>query len=421
MRVAFMVGQFPSVSEVFILQQIAGLIGLGCDVRIFAEPPQSNQIVHGLYARYSLESRVTYRPPNDPAAAWRFVRHRRAGTPGHGLRKTLGIANFLARSLLTPSSSPASHLIDVLLDEPFDIVHAHFGSIARHCSSIGTLQRGARLVTTFHGYDANVEPNRWKKPVYRELFRRGHAFTVNSHFLERRLVELGCAPQKIDILRIGVDLEKFEFRERHLNAGEPVQLLSIGRLVEAKGFLSAVRAVARLVQAGHRLEYRIIGNGPQEAELRQLIERLGVQAHVKLLGPRNHEQLSRLYHESHLLVLPSIRTARGDQETQGLVVQEAQATGMPVVVSDVGGVREGILVGQSGVSFASGNVEALADCIAELAARPESWPEMGRRGRALVERAYSLTALNQQLLALYERLLRSEPAAQSSRGAEQPS
>src|SRR5690606_36737067 len=102
-------------------------------------------------------------------------------------------------------------------------------------------------------------------------------------------------------------------------------------------------------------------------------------------------------------VLPSVRSKRGDEETQGLVVQEAQANGLPVVVSDVGGIREGIAENESGLVFRAGDVDHSAKVLRGLIQRKDQWPEMGRAGRRLVEERYASDVLVRRLLACYER------------------
>jgi colanic acid/amylovoran biosynthesis glycosyltransferase len=413
MRIAIVLGEFPSASEVFILQQITGLIELGCDIQIFAATPGQAVPSHALYEQYALRQRTTYRPATRlemRERVWDSVQLRLRQLPlASSPREAWHALSVSARWLAGSARSELWTLygVDLLRAGRFDAVHAHFGDVARLCIRACQTPPRTPLVATFHGYDANVVPRTHGLDIYRGLFAAGEAFTVNSEFLKQRLLGLGCPTNKIQVLPVGVDLSKLECRVRSLRATEPLRLLSVARLVPVKGLGSAIRAVAHLLDRGLNVEYRIVGDGELRNELQALIIQLGLAERVHLLGARSHEQVRELYHTSHVFVLPSVRAARGDEETQGVVVQEAQATGMPVVVSDIGGIREGVVEGVSGVSYAAGDWNALAQAIGKWAEHPETWAEAARSGRALVERKYDLAALNRRLLALYRSVCNS--------------
>jgi colanic acid/amylovoran biosynthesis glycosyltransferase len=87
-----------------------------------------------------------------------------------------------------------------------------------------------------------------------------------------------------------------------------------------------------------------------------------------------------------------------------MVLQEAQAMGLPVVCTRHSGIPEGILDGKSGFLVPERDVDALADRLADVISRPEAWPEMGRQGRAFVEAEYDLNKRNDALVELYLQL-----------------
>jgi colanic acid/amylovoran biosynthesis glycosyltransferase len=401
MRVAVVVFQFPVLSEVFILQQVTGLLDLGVDVEIFADRPPRGGVVHELYRAYDLASRTYYRRDIPRSSLGRWIRLGRSAMKADVTRLP-AVAETLWRSTVlraTPSLVPALKLIDLFRRPPFDVVHAHFGDSGRLCAALP--ESTVRLITTFHGFDANVTPRLEGPDIYRELFSRGDAFTVNSRFLERRLVSLGCPLDRLTLLPMGVDIDKVTFTPRRLAAGAPVELLTVGRLVPAKGIAYAIRAVAELVARGVAVRYRVVGGGEDLPALNALIRELSVADHVALVGPKPHEEVRALYATAHVFVLPSTRTERGDEEAQGLVVQEAQAAGLPVIVTDIGGVAEGIVPDASGIVCRAADASALAGAIERLIARADEWPAMGLAGRTLVETKFSLPRLNRELLDLY--------------------
>jgi colanic acid/amylovoran biosynthesis glycosyltransferase len=108
--------------------------------------------------------------------------------------------------------------------------------------------------------------------------------------------------------------------------------------------------------------------------------------------------------EAHLFLLASM-SMEGDAEGQGLVLQEAQACGLPVVATDHGAFPEGMLPRQSGFLVPEGDELALANQLRFLIEHSEMWPSMGRLGRGFVERHYDIRQLNVQLANLYARLI----------------
>ena len=104
-------------------------------------------------------------------------------------------------------------------------------------------------------------------------------------------------------------------------------------------------------------------------------------------------------------ILASSTSRDGDMEGIPVVLMEAQACGMPVVSTLHSGIPEVVLDGESGVLVPEGDVDALTERLQYLVEHPELWPEMGRRGRKLVEQKYDIKMLNSRLVRIYEALL----------------
>jgi colanic acid/amylovoran biosynthesis glycosyltransferase len=405
MRVAVMVGSFPQLSEIFILHQITGLIDRGHEVDIFSGTEGDTTNVHRDVEKYRLLERTYVRSRRDCHA-----REHNQEPVG-----TLLLRCLRARRILLASCNPFKYgkaaaefkllrtAIPFLGKPPYDVIHSHFGSTglkAVMLREIGAVR--SKLITTFHGTDVHHYQGQSAPAIYQPLFVKGDAFTVATNFMKERLVQLGCRPEKIFKLPMAVDLGRFTFQPRTLHHSEPVRILTVARLVESKGLDYSIRAVAKVIATHSRLEYHIVGDGPQRASLERLIAELQVGDKVKLLGWKTQEQVHQLYSESHLFVLASL------QEGQGLVLQEAQAMGLPVLSTSHKAISEGVLDGQSAFLVPERNVDALAGRLGFLVEHPEAWPEMGRSGRAFVEAHYDLNRLNDRLVEIYrEVLLRS--------------
>jgi len=283
--------------------------------------------------------------------------------------------------------------------ERYNVLHAHFGPSGNSFRFARELWQ-APLVVSFHGYDFTTLPRKQGAGMYQKLFATADVVTVNSQFTFDRVARLGCPEQKLAHLPVGLDLNAFPFQERVCAAGQPVRLITVARLVEIKGHEFALRAVACVRQSYPTLSYDIIGEGPFRQQLERLVAELGLQDVVTLHGARDGAFIGGLMAKAHLALLASV-SIEGDQEGQGLFLQEAQACGLPVVATRHGALPEGLLPSRSGFLVPERDVQALAQQLSFLIQHPDQWPALGRAGRAFVADNFDQRELNQKLVELY--------------------
>jgi colanic acid/amylovoran/stewartan biosynthesis glycosyltransferase WcaL/AmsK/CpsK len=414
MKIAVLVNQFPKVSETFILNQIAGLIDRGHTVDIFACYRSEDHIDDGQLRKYELLDRTRYLTA--PAsrkerlmAAMEAALKRGWKQPVHLMRSI----NLLPAGRRRISLEMLCQHRFLLERSAYDMIHCHFGPVGifgQHLREIGALE--GPLLTTFHGFDIGSYVRQHGAGAYAELFRKGDAFTCSSHFVRGKLIAAGCDPVKLIQFKLGTDLARFDFAERKIGSDGVIRLITIARLVEKKGIEYSIRAVADLVKQFPKLHYTIVGDGNLRQKLSLLIEQLDLQQHVMLVGWKTPEEVRHLLSRSHIFVLASVISSNGDFEGQGLVLQEAQAMGLPVVCTNHNGFGDSVLNGESGFLVPERNVDALSTRLADLIRQSELWPGIGRKGRAFVEAEFDLDKRNDALVDLY-----SQVAAQSSEPA----
>jgi colanic acid/amylovoran biosynthesis glycosyltransferase len=406
MRIAFLVEAFPSMAQTFVLNQILGLIKGGHDVWIFSRKAGKYEKKHEDYRRYNLGARTIYyqAPRRRFVRAWKsvkgIIRHAPKNAPV--IMKSLNVFKYGRRAL---SFALLFEVICFLEKGPFDIVHCQFGTLGM--TAVTLRQLGAvncRIVTSIRGSDITVSLPR-RKEVIKELFREGDLFLPVSHSLKEHLVRAGCSEEKIIVHHSGIDCSRFMFFERSVAAGEPVRMLTIGRLVEKKGVAFAIEAIARLISEGRRVSYTVIGDGELRNELGEMIQRQGLTEHVRLVGWKTREQVSAFLEEAHILVAPSVTSAEGDQEGIPNVLKEGMASGLPVVTTLHSGIPELVVNGISGFTVPERDVESLAASLRYLIEHPELWPAMGRSGRSMVEKHFDIEKLIDELVEIYRRLL----------------
>jgi colanic acid/amylovoran biosynthesis glycosyltransferase len=423
LRIAFLVGRFPSISETFILEQITGLIELGQHVEIFARRPDPSPVVHEQITRHALLERVSY-----------------GGTPSKvvpRLIKALGMVlkwglrrpSVVLRSLNVARYGADASSFKLLFwaaaflrrGGEYDIVQAHFGPngrLALRLRDIGALSSTARIVTAFHGYDVYRYPQQHGAGFYGDLFRRGDRFCTISQLMRGELAALGCDPRKIVIHHMGAHIGRFAFQPTPPSGDGVIRFLSIARLVPKKGIEYAIRALAKaipqLAAEGRRVQYKIVGDGPLRASLEQLAEQLGLGQSVTFVGWKTHAEVAGLIADADALLAPSITADDGDKEGNPVSIMEALAVGRPVFSTFHSAIPEIVRDGVNGFLIAERDVDGLADKIVRWAREPQAWAGMAAAGREIVEREYSVPVLNQRLLALYHEVLWEEPAAGAS-------
>ena len=235
--------------------------------------------------------------------------------------------------------------------------------------------------------------------MYHRLFQTADALTVNSDYTRAQVEKLGCPKEKIHKLPVGLDPNEFVFQERTLTSTGPIRLLTVARLTEIKGHEYVLQAIGKLA-GKHRVHYDLAGDGPLRSRLEGLARELGIQQQVAFHGARDGTAVKQLMAQAHLFILTSVNV-QGDQEGQGLVLQEAQACGLPVIATNHGALPEGMAAGQSGFLVPERNVDALAERLSYLIEHPEIWPAMGRKGRELAAERFDISKLNRQLVELY--------------------
>ena len=406
MKIAFIVGQFPALSQTFILNQITGLIDRGHEVDIYANLPGNDPKIHADVERYNLLNHTFYlkMPAN------KFLRLLKGMyliiTNFHkkpmALLKSLNVFKFGKEAA---SLGALYKTIPFLNRDYHDIIHCHFGplgNIGALLKDIGVIK--GKVVTAFHGYDISMYMKNKGNKVYNYLFEVGDMFLPISERWKNELIKLGCSEKKIIVHRMGIDTSKFSFFAHNHSKNGKIHLLTIARLVEKKGVQYGINAVAKVLKKYPGIEYRIVGDGPLRNNMVDLIQELNIGNNVKLLGWKNQEEIVELMKYADILLAPSVTSQDGDQEGIPVVLMEALAQGIPVISTYHSGIPELVQDGISGFLVPERDTNALAEKIIYLLEHQEIWAEMGHAGHDHVEKNYNIERLNDQLVELYQML-----------------
>ena len=410
MKIAFVVVEFPALSETFILNQITGLIDRGHEVDIYANVARKEPKIHSDVKKYNLLNRTYYwpqRPKNKIFCALKGLELLFTNffkEPGILLR-SLNVFKYGKRAGSLLLLYPTIMLLRQQ-QSSYDIIQCHFGFSGLSSvflRDIGVLR--GKLITTFHGFDLTGNLQTAGDRIYEPLFEMGDLFMPISIHWKRRLIELGCDEKKITVHRMGIDCQKFAFTPRQLNADGRIRLLTIARLVEKKGVEYSIRAVAELAKINRNIEYNIVGDGILREHLEQLVQELDVVDIVNLLGWKHEQEVIKILNTSNILLAPSVTSQAGDQEGIPVVLMEAMAMGLPVITTQHSGIPELVENGVSGFLVPERDVDALVEKLTYLVKHPEVWAMMGQAGRACVEEYFNIDKLNNKLVEIYRELV----------------
>ena len=384
--------------------------------------PSAVRPSHGIFVETRLrellktgevETRVIAPVPWFPLSGERFGEYGQfAATPREDTRH--GVHVQYPRYLLLPkvgmNMAPASiaraawPAVQRLLAEgfDFDLIDAHYYYPDAVAAAIIARRLGKPFVVTARGTDLNLIPEH-AEPRRRilETAAQASASIGVCKALMDRLADLGADPSKLHVLRNGVDLERFRPEpqaDARARLGLPASgtvLLAVGHLIERKGQHIAIEALAQLPQT----LLCLVGRGPEEANLKALAQRLGVQDRVRFVGPVDNAELRWWYSAADASLLCSSR------EGWANVLLESMACGTPVVATDIWGTPEVVAAPEAGVLMGERTAASAVDAVQRLLAAAPSWQAV----RAYAER-FSWDATTSGQIELFGRCVAQAPS-----------
>lgn len=294
-----------------------------------------------------------------------------------------------------------------------DIVHAHhpflLGAAALRFSHLHGLPLVFTHHTMYEQYTHYVPGD--SKPLKRFVIRltTSYANLCNlvfspSESIAAILRERGIKTP-IEVVPTGIDSQKFAsgngaaFRAA---AGIPLDaplIGHLGRLAPEKNLVFLTDAVVEFMQRDPSAHFLVVGQGPSEQAIRQRFKNAGLADRLHVAGTLVHPDLANAYHAMDVFVFAS------KSETQGLVLAEAMAAGVPVVAVDASGVREVVADGSNGRLLAEEDTGAFADAIAWIATAVPDRQRLLQQGAIDTAASFSIDTCAQKALSCYERLL----------------
>jgi glycosyltransferase involved in cell wall biosynthesis len=407
---AIVVKGYPRLSETFIAQEILGLQRLGQRQLIVSLRRPTDPAVHPVHRE--IAAPVLYLPeylhdePRRVRRGWAWARRQ----PGYRAARDVFLAD-LARDRTRNRIRRFGQACVMAAELPGEVgwLHTHYLHTPCSVTRYAAMIRGLGWSFSAHAKDI------WTTPAW-ELREKlaDAAWGVTCTAVNRDyLAGLAGNADGVALVYHGLDLSRFpEPAPRPPRGGsdadDPVRLLSVGRLVEKKGFDVLLEALSRLPAAVH-WRWTHIGGGELSARLKSMAGALGLAGRIEWLGAQAQGRVVEAYREADLFVLAAKVAGDGDRDGLPNVLMEAQATGLCCLATEVSAIPELIEDGRTGRLVPAEDAAALAHALVALIRSPEERARLGLAGAERVRRDF---AFETGLARLAERFGLGRPAGE---------
>ncbi len=295
----------------------------------------------------------------------------------------------------------------IILEEKVDIVHAR-SRVPAWIAYFACRRTNAAFITTCHGFYSNR--------LFSRVMGCAKLVIVPSEVIGRHMIDdfqvpsenIRCIPRSVDLEKFNVssgDLQSTGLRQENVLGKSKHIVAIVGRITRLKGHSFFIQAMSTVVRRMPYTKIWIVGDAPPgkesyKHELEVLVKRLGLKDHVEFLG--NRRDIPQILSQVDVLVFSSVVP-----EAFGRVILEAQAAGVPVVATRVGGVIDIIDDGKTGLLVPSKDPEAIAKEVLRLLNDKELVNRLVQEAKKKLREKFTLEHMASQTLKVYEELLKA--------------
>jgi glycosyltransferase involved in cell wall biosynthesis len=281
-----------------------------------------------------------------------------------------------------------------------DHLHAHFAHDPTLIAYLVHRITGIPFSFTAHARDLYQVPEQ----VLADRIRQASAVITCCKFNLEYLNQIAPLQQsKFSLVYHGVNLNEFQplpNQDARSGSKRPL-ILSVGRLVEKKGYQDLLQALLIVKGRGERFHCEIYGEGPLYQQLNEWIHEHGMTDAVVLMGDRTQQALIPVFQNATLFILTPFQTADGDRDGIPNVLLEAMAVGLPVITTAVAGIPELVEHNQTGLLYRPHDVDGVASGMIELLRNAEKRRQLGRAASKKVTEQFDMTQAAQSLKTLF--------------------
>lgn len=403
--IAYLSQVFPSLSTTFTYREMLGLRELGWDIENFSIwKPSLNEL--SAEAKHLVTETFYTFPLNIKAFLKAHLYY--------ALKSSIKYLGTLALVLRLPQESVKKRIRTlahfgeaVYLSRQMEkrgIRHVHV-TFAHTASVAFIISKLTDISFSFTAHAIDIYAN---NPPLLPIKLKAAKFVITvSEYNRKYLSEIAGnydGKREIHIVHYGIDLKSFFPITNKEEKNQPI-ILSVGRLVEKKGFPYLIKACKILVEKGCKFHCQIVGDGPLRSLLENLIVQNDISEYVELVGVVFQERIREYFNRAEIFVLPCVIAADGDRDGVPNVLIEAMAMNIPVISTDIIGIPELIRDGKEGLLVPQKDEMALADAIALLIENNDLRQSFGSDGRTRIETDFNLAKTSAQLSKIFRKEL----------------
>ncbi len=397
--VAYVVKRYPRFSETFIVNEILAHEAAGHRVEIISLYPPNDTHFQDAISR--VRAPVTYLSAEGLKAVELWNALERAAETLPGLWPHLAAA----RGAEVREVYQAARLARLARERGIGLLHAHFASTATEVARLAARFAGIPFTFTAHAKDIFHESAN-AADLRRKLSEAATVITVSEFNVTHLRREFGSAARTVRRLYNGLHLDRFTFTRPEPRGP---RIVSVGRLIEKKGFEVLVNACHLLARRSVDFTCAIIGTGEREAALRRQIDELGLSQRVQLLGPRPQAEVIDHVRSAAVFAAPCVVGADGNADGLPTVLLEAMALGTPCVATDVTGIPEVVRDGETGLRVAQHDAAGLADALERLLSDTALRVRLATQARKLIEREFNASQNTAEQWRWFEQAIHGQP------------
>jgi glycosyltransferase involved in cell wall biosynthesis len=399
MRLAYLYSRYPVVSQTFCDMEMLELERRGFDLLIGSVHSPLTSLRHEHLRR--LKAPIYYAPPQSILKVW----EKRAKADGSWPQALIDAheEKYGAPFKAALRARNALYFADLFRREGVDHVHVHFANRAAHTAIFLKELSGIPFSITAHGQDFMSDLA--QDDLLREICAATEFVAAETDY-SRKLLQKRCPDSAAKIHRVynGMDPANFPAAPPASDAAEPLLIVSVGRLVAFKGFENLIAACGLLRDKGLCFRCEIIGDGPLREKLQARIDEAELNSLVALRGSLTQAQVFESLQRCDVFALASIIDQAGASDVFPTVIQEAMACARPVVSTELAGIPETVIGGETGFLVSPGDVPGLADALEKLLRSRDLRSQLGEAGKARIEKHFRIETTIEPLLELFQSL-----------------
>jgi colanic acid/amylovoran biosynthesis glycosyltransferase len=402
LKVAYLLGTFPQLTQTFVTREIYWIREHDVETHIFSlfnpKSIPTDEQAQGLrpYVRYS------------PFLSWAVIKaqlyffHRSPYRYLRALAKTIWHVHREPKMLLyTLALFPKSvYFARQMEGLGIEHIHAHFVTLAAYAASIAAELLGISFTVHAHAVDLFMRDS---QDLRRQLENASGVVTISNY--NRAHIATLCPrinPDDVDVVYCSLETDRFRPASRQRDNGS-INILSVGRLIEKKGFEYLIDACAVLAESGLSFQCQIVGDGPLWEALQARINQHGLQNQVILLGALEQAQVLKLYQESDIFVLACVVAGDGNRDGLPVVLTEAMACQLPVITTPVTGIVDLVEHKRTGLLVRERDILALAEALKCLIEDKKMREQLGQQARQKILQDFQIQRNTAKLADTFRR------------------